>query len=72
MKNHWLGSAKKKKILSKIDDIAMEVWSEDGTFGDLYIQLSREQKNFLMSMVLSDFVFVPGEEKIYLELVVAN
>lgn len=53
--NPWLNSAKNKKIFSAIEDLAMEVWGEDGTFGDLLSVLSDEETDFLFNMKITDF-----------------
>lgn len=55
MNNHWLDQIRKKKMFKEIDEIAMEVWSEDGTLGDLIALLNDEQTDYLMGMMLSDF-----------------
>lgn len=54
MKNHWLDATKKKTVFKEIDEIAMDVWSSDGTLGDLFAQLNDEQTDFLMNMMLKD------------------
>jgi hypothetical protein len=68
MINHWLSKSKRKKILSDIDDIGMDVWGDDGTFGDFFNNLSQEQKDFLMSLSLSDFVCDINRDKVIFEL----
>lgn len=68
MINHWLTKSKRKKILNDIDDLGMEVWSNDGTLGDFIRSLSKEQKDFLMSLSLSDFVCDINQDIISLEL----
>lgn len=68
MNNHWLTKSKRKKILNDIDDIGMEVWSNDGTFGDFFDKLTKEQKDFLMSLDLSDFVCDINRDVINIEL----
>ncbi len=69
MKNHWLGTAKKKRIVNKIDDAGLEVWSEDGTFGDFFKRLTKQEKDFLMHLNLSDFVCEIDDNKFIFELV---
>lgn len=69
MNNHWLGISKRKKMFKEIDELAMEVWSEDGTFGDLLAVLSDEQTDFLMSMMISDFAADADEFKFGMEVV---
>lgn len=68
MNNHWLTKSKRKKILNDIDDIGMEIWSNDGTFGDFFDKLTKEQKDFLMSLDLSDFVCDINRDVINIEL----
>lgn len=46
----------------------MEVWSNDGTFGDFIDKLSKEQKSFLMSLDFSDFVCDINQDIISIEL----
>lgn len=46
----------------------MEVWSNDGTFGDFFDKLTKEQKDFLMSLDLSDFVCDINRDVINIEL----
>lgn len=54
MKNFWLDTAKKRKMFKEIDEIAMDVWSNDGTLGDFIAALSDEQMAFLMEFRLGD------------------
>ena len=68
MINHWLIKSKRKILLNDIDDIGMEVWSNDGTFEDFFQKLTKEQKDFLMSLNLSDFVCDFNRDVITLEL----
>lgn len=68
MNNHWLSSVKKKKIFKAIDDIGMEVWSSDGTLEDFLYGLTREQKNFILSMQLADFSCEINDETFRIEL----
>jgi len=68
MNNHWLTKSKRKKILNDIDDIGMEVWSNDGTFVDFFDKLTKEQKDFLMSLDFSDFVCDINRDVINIEL----
>lgn len=72
MINHWLNKSKRKKTLSDIDDIGVEVWSDDGTFGDFFDKLTKEQKDFLMSLSLVDFVCDVNQDTITFELVHPN
>lgn len=68
MNNYWLSSIKKKKLIRSIDDLGMEVWSEDGTLGDFLSMLSKNEKNFFLSLSLADFVCDKDEETFRLEL----
>lgn len=68
MNNHWLALGKKKRMFKEIDEIAMEVWSEDGTLGDLIALLNDEQVDYLMGMMLSDFVAHQDEFKFGFEV----
>jgi len=61
MNNHWLDSAKRKKIFKELDIIGIEVCSEDGTFGDFLLSLNDDQKDFLMNMSLNDFMSNPND-----------
>lgn len=72
MNNHWLSSIKKKKLFRSIDDIGMEVWSEDGTLGDFLSMLSSNEKKFFLSLNLSDFVLDKDDETFRLELTPTN
>jgi hypothetical protein len=56
MNNHWLSCLKKKQLFKEIDAIGVEVWTEDGTLGDLFAVLNDEQKEFLMNMLIRDFL----------------
>ena len=55
-------------MFKEIDEIALDVWSEDGTLGDLIAALSDEQTNYLMSMMISDFATEPDDFKFGLEI----
>lgn len=69
MNNHWLQSADKKRLYKEIDEIAMEVWGDDGTFADLLADLNDEQTDFLMNMLIKDFVGDPDDMSFGLELI---
>ena len=69
MNNHWLQISDKKRLYKEIDELAMEVWSEDGTFGDLLSVLSTEQSDFLMGMLLKDFAGDPDDMSFGLDLI---
>jgi hypothetical protein len=72
MKNYWLGTAKKKRMLTSIDDVGMEVWSKDGTLGDFLSGLNKEQKSFIMSMNMADFICEINEDRFIIELIHTN
>lgn len=55
LKNHWLDIVEKKKLHKEIDEVGLEVWSEDGTLGDLISSLTDLQVEFLMAMKIRDF-----------------
>jgi hypothetical protein len=69
MNNHWLQSADKKRLYKEIDEIAMEVWGDDGTFADLLAALNDEQTDFLMNMLIKDFVGDPDDMSFGMELI---
>jgi hypothetical protein len=56
-------------MFQEIDEIAMEVWSEGGTLGDLLAVLSDEQVEYFTGMLLSDFVSEEDEFKFGFEVV---
>jgi len=68
MNNHWLSTVKKKKMFSSIDDVGMEVWSSDGNLGELLKSLSKQQRDFILSLQLSDFSCDINEETFRIEL----
>jgi len=68
MNNHWLSTVKKKKMFRAIDDVGMEVWSSDGTFGELLKSLSKQQREFILLLQLSDFSCDLNEETFRIEL----
>lgn len=70
MNNYWLAAVEKKKIIKSIDDLGMEVWSEDGTFGDFVSSLSKDEKKMLCSFMLSDFSCDHDEGVFRLELLI--
>lgn len=69
MNNHWLALARRKRMFKEIDEIAMEVWSEDGTLADLFASLNDEQTDYLMSMMISDFAAETDDFRFGIELV---
>ncbi len=56
MNNHWLKCADKKRLFKEIDEIAMELWTQEGNFADLMLALNTEQTHFLMNMLIKDFM----------------
>lgn len=68
MNNHWLAKSKIKKLLNDIDDIGTEVWSNDGSLKDFFDKLTKEQKDFFMSLDLSDFICDINQDLISIEL----
>jgi hypothetical protein len=69
MNNHWLSSVKKKKLFKSIDDLGMEVWSNDGTLGEFLKSLNKEQRNFFFSLMMADFSCELNDETFRIELV---
>jgi hypothetical protein len=67
--NHWLKCAKKKQLFKEIDEIGLEVWGEDGTLGDLFASLNDEQTDFLMNMLVRDFMADPDDMSFGVELI---
>lgn len=59
--NHWLSCAKKKQLFKEIDEIGLEVWSEDGTLGEFFSSLNLEQTDFFMNMLIRDFMSDPDD-----------
>lgn len=70
MRNHWLNNAKKKLVFKQIDELAMDVWGEDGTFGDFIGSLNPGQLDFLMRMKLTEFMGDSDELSFGFELIV--
>ena len=55
-------------MFSSIDDVGMEVWSSDGNLGELLKSLSKQQRDFILSLQLSDFSCDINEETFRIEL----
>jgi hypothetical protein len=55
MQNPWLNVVKSKQMMREIDEIAMEVWGDDGNLSDFFAALTDEQTDFLFSMKIKDF-----------------
>jgi hypothetical protein len=69
MSNHWLQIADRKRLFKEIDETGLEVWGEDGTLGDLFASLNDEQTNFLMNMLVRDFMADPDDMSFGVELI---
>ena len=54
MNNHWLNEAKYKRLFDEIDDLAMQISSEDGTMADFINAMSSEQSMLFLSMMVKD------------------
>ena len=67
--NHWLKSAKKKKMFQEIDAIGLEIWGEDGTLGDLLDSLNKEQMDFFLNMLVRDFMADSNEVSFGIDLI---
>ena len=61
MNNPWLQSAQTKQLMKEIDSIAMDIWSQDGTLGDLLSALNDDHTDLLFSMRLKDFESDPTD-----------
>lgn len=69
MQNPWLVSAQNKRMLEDIDAIAMEVWGDDGTFGDFLAALTDDQTDLLFSLKIKDFAADPQDGTMGFELI---
>ena len=54
MKNHWIDEKKYRAIFRELDEVMMEVWSEDGTLADLFNTLNDEQTVLFLGMKIRD------------------
>ena len=61
MNNPWLQSAQTKQLMKEIDSIAMDIWSQDGTLGDLLSALNDDHTDLLFAMKLKDFESDPND-----------
>jgi hypothetical protein len=61
MQNVWLQSAQAKKLMQEIDTIAMDIWSQDGTLGDLFSALNDDHTDLLFSMKIKEFSIDPTD-----------
>jgi len=68
MQNPWLSSAKNRQLFKEIDEIAMDVWADDGTLSDFFASLTDEQTDFIFSMKIKDFAADPDDMKMGFEL----
>lgn len=50
MQNHWLKNAKYKKVGGVLDDLLMDTWARDESFGFFMDQCSDELTQFLRSL----------------------
>ena len=55
MQNHWLGTAQSRQLMKEIDDVALDIWSQDGTLGDLFAALTDDHTDLLFAMKIKDF-----------------
>jgi len=69
IQNHWLQSAQVKQLMKDIDEIAMAIWSQDGTLGDLFSALNDDHTDLLFSMKIKDFASDPNDMSCGIELV---
>lgn len=56
MTNHWLDSAKKKRVFKEVCDIGFEIWGEGGTMADLISALNDEQSALFLNSLITQFV----------------
>jgi hypothetical protein len=68
MQNPWLVSAANRQMFQEIDEIAMDVWSDDGTLGDLLASLTDDQTDMLFSLKLKSFASNPNDMSCEIEL----
>ncbi len=69
MQNHWLVTAQTKQLFKEIDEIAMDIWAQDGTLGDLFSALNDDHTDLLFSMKIKDFASDPNDFSCVIELV---
>jgi hypothetical protein len=55
--------------MKEIDEIAMDIWSQDGTLGDLFSALNDDHTDLLFSMKIKDFASDPNDMSCGIELV---
>ena len=68
MNNHWLNSAKQKKLFKEIVLIGFDVEDDEGTLRDLFASLNLEQMDLLLSMPIREFTPNLDEMGIVLDL----
>jgi len=59
----------KKDLHKEIDSLAMDVWSDDGTLGDLFALLTDEQTQLLFDMKLKTFESDDGDLSFVFEVI---
>jgi len=68
MQNIWLQNAQVKQLMQEIDMIAMDIWSQDGTLGDLFSALNDDHTDLLFSMKIKDFSSDPADNSCSIHL----
>ena len=68
MQNVWLQNAQVKQLMQEIDMIAMDIWSQDGTLGDLFSALNDDHTDLLFSMKIKDFSSDPTDNSCSIHL----
>lgn len=69
MQNVWLQSAAAKQLMKEIDEIAMDIWSQDGTLGDLFSALNDDHTDLLFAMKIKDFSGDPQNISCIIDLI---
>ena len=72
LKNYWLDLLAKKRLYKEIDEIGLEVWAEDGNFGEFLELLNDEQSEFLMNMSIRDFFADSNDFSFGIELIAGD
>lgn len=60
--NFWLNKKMKRDLHKQIEELALDVWAEDGTLGELLSVLDDAQIQFLYNMKLKNFESDDEEE----------
>lgn len=68
MQNPWLISSASRQMFQEIDEVAMDVWSDDGTLGDLLASLTDDQTDLLFSLKIKNFASNPHDMSCEIEL----